>query len=457
MIKSIRIRNFKSHLDTNEMEILPLTLLMGPNSSGKSAILQSLLLLRQTADSRDLERSLQTDGAYVSLGPYRDFVFNHNVRREINISLVLKPEKPVTWRAKRFEGKRVFRRLLEVIPDQIITDVTFGVGAPMQVSALKTAFIINDELLGNIVLRKERGARGAYSGIAQRNNESVTFMPQKKAKFYDMHQSAKALIKFASFIRASELDYNLTRLLTYVTSVFETAASNIVYIGPLRVEAERLYMAAGERPQDVGTAGEDTINVLLVGRREKKQVELRKKVNKWMSELGIAYELKLRQLGGPYFQLYLTDWHTGVKVNLTDVGFGASQLLPVIVEGYYAPSGSLIIAEQPEIHLHPKAQALLADLFIDIIKQDKKLLIETHSEHLLARVQRRIAEKEIDCNSIAIYYCQPSENGTEVRRIWLDEYGQLKPEGLPEAFFDESYRESKAHMEAIIKSKAESK
>ena len=97
----------------------------------------------------------------------------------------------------------------------------------------------------------------------------------------------------------------------------------------------------------------------------------------------------------------------------------------VIVEGYYAPRGSLLIAEQPEIHLHPNAQTRLADLFIDIASENKKLLIETHSEHILMRIQRRIAEKAIPCSDVAVYYCEPTSEGTTVKRIGLDGFGRF--------------------------------
>ena len=140
-----------------------------------------------------------------------------------------------------------------------------------------------------------------------------------------------------------------------MTSQFEVLASSIFYIGPLREEPAVLYSGVFERPQDVGTAGEDAAAVLWVGRGEKKQRELRRKVESWMNKFEMAKNIQFKKLG-PFFQIWVTDWYTNVKSNLTDVGFGSSQLFSVIVEGYYAPEKSLIIAEQPEIHLHPKAQ-----------------------------------------------------------------------------------------------------
>ena len=102
-------------------------------------------------------------------------------------------------------------------------------------------------------------------------------------------------------------------------------------------------------------------------------------------------------------------------LDIPDVGFGISQVLPILVEGMMAPPSSTIIMEQPEIHLHPKMQAELADLFIDILQLQTKrkssikkyLIIETHSEYIIKRIRRRIAEGVISPKHVAIYFVNP--------------------------------------------------
>jgi len=416
--------------------------------------------MKQTADSRDIQKSVQVDGTYVSLGAFQEFVFKHNKETELKFTISFTPERELLWRAARermvreLRGKKgvyVRRPLLAVVPDIIKVEVTFVMGAYEQTVTKKTKYTITDKTIGTFVIEKIRGKRGAYSGFVTNSHEEETkFTPLKKSKFYDMSQSPK-LLGYVPFSQ-SELGFNLSRFLNYITRSFEIVISNIIYLGPLREEPAPLYGAASERPQDVGTAGEDAATVLWVGRGEKKQIELRRKVEKWMEEFEIARNIKLHKLG-PFFQVLLKDWHTGIMCNLTDVGFGASQLLPVIVAGYYAPEKSLMIAEQPEIHLHPKAQTMLADLFIDISRENKKIIVETHSEHLLMRLQRRIADGSIDSDMVSIYYCEPTRGGTKVRRIEVNKYGQLS-EDLPEGFFEESYLESKEHLKAIVNKKA---
>ena len=456
MIRSINIENFKSIEKSGEIEIAPITLIMGPNSSGKSAILKPLLLMKQTADSRDVQRSVQVDGTYVELGLFHQFAYNHDDRKEVSFTITFTPKSSLLWRTAKKEiimrkrSKYVTRSLLEIVPEKIVVEVAFGSGAYQETITKKVSYTLTDNILGKIFIQKTRGAKGAYSGLAMQGNEITRFTPQRKSKFYDIIQSPKVIGLVP--ISRSELGYNLPRLLSYLTRSFEIIISKIVYLGPLREEPEPLYGASSERPQDVGKAGEDAPSVLWIGRGEKKQIELKKKVEKWMNEFEIARTIKLHKLG-PFFQMFLTDWHSGIKSNLPDIGFGASQLLPVIVAGYYAPEESLLIAEQPEIHLHPKAQTKLGDLFIDISNHNKQLLVETHSEHILMRIQRRVADKTISNKRVALYYCEPSKRGTSVRRINLDEYGQLQSD-LPPSFFEESYLESKAHLEAMIARKS---
>src|SRR5438876_4965113 len=106
MLDRIRIRNFKSLSDTGDLKIKPLTFLLGPNSAGKTSILQALLLLRQTIDSRDMKNPLIINGSYVTLGSYRDLIFKHDIHNRLGIELGLAPRGPAN-----FAYLREFREL----------------------------------------------------------------------------------------------------------------------------------------------------------------------------------------------------------------------------------------------------------------------------------------------------------------------------------------------------------
>jgi hypothetical protein len=229
----------------------------------------------------------------------------------------------------------------------------------------------------------------------------------------------------------------------------------LFYLGPLREFPQRSYVISGQAPSDVGVRGERSAEVLWFASRTKKQrQQMLENINRWVKEFGIAKEVRLQRLGkSNQYQVLFVDAATDLPVNIADVGFGASQLLPIIVQGFYAPPGSVMLIEQPEIHLHPKAQATLGDLLMEVVKAgDRQIIVETHSEHLLARIQRRIAEQKFSHEQVAIYYFEPTPNGTKIHRLELDEYGQLV-EPIPEGFFEEGWREALAQIVAIGKRK----
>ena len=139
--------------------------------------------------------------------------------------------------------------------------------------------------------------------------------------------------------------------------------------------------------------------------------------------------------------------------NIYDVGFGVSQVLPIIAEGFYAPPGSLILIEQPEIHLHPGLQSQMGDLLIDIARSNKKLIIETHSEHLLLRIQRRITEGSLKPDDVAVYFFTYTDEGSKIERIHINDLGRF--ENWPAGFFEEDVEESFAITKAFLNRKKE--
>ena len=122
------------------------------------------------------------------------------------------------------------------------------------------------------------------------------------------------------------------------------------------------------------------------------------------------------------------------KVTLADMGYGLAQFLPVLVHCYYAPEGSTLILEQPGMHLHPKAQADLADLLIEVItERNLQILVESHSEHLLTRLQLSIAEQKITANETSLYFCENENGVSTIKSLDVDELGNIK--NWPKNFF----------------------
>lgn len=182
----------------------------------------------------------------------------------------------------------------------------------------------------------------------------------------------------------------------------------INHVSPLRAHPKRYYFLDKTNVNAVLDSfdGNSLTEILL------ENEVIKRKVNDWLSNFGLKIDVNTIQ---DVIHKLKVNQHN-LDLDITDVGFGISQILPIIVQGFLSFNHSLTMIEQPEIHLHPKMQADLADLFIDIIKAEegtkKYLLIETHSEYLLRRLRRRISEKHkgISSKDIAIYFIHPKSS-----------------------------------------------
>ena len=139
-----------------------------------------------------------------------------------------------------------------------------------------------------------------------------------------------------------------------------------------------------------------------------------------------------------------------IKVTLADIGYGVAQFLPVLVLSYYVPIGSTLILEEPGTHLHPKAQADIADLLIEVVNErNLQILVESHSEHLLTRLQRRIAEEKISSDQTALYFCENKNGSSKPIPLDLDELGNIK--NWPKNFFGDEMGDLFAMTKAQMK------
>ena len=176
---------------------------------------------------------------------------------------------------------------------------------------------------------------------------------------------------------------------------------------------------------------------------------------KALKELGLidSFRLNAISVDRGYSEVLVKKSTNSAEVLITDVGFGVSQVLPILVLCYYIPKGATLILEQPEIHLHPSVQAGLADVFIDVIKtRNLQIIIESHSEHLLRRLQRRIAEEKdgFTNKDTALYFCKMDEQGdSELVPLEIDPYGNIC--NYPDDFFGDEMGDIFAMNKAAIK------
>lgn len=434
MIENWHIKNFKSLNDSKKINIKPITFLVGPNSSGKTSFLQSILMLRQTVESKDLKSALILQD-YIDLGSFKDVVWKHDLNNIISINF--------SDSNSNYEFDFAFKKGNEKI--YLKRYRTFG-----EYHGELGKFNYDLEV-------NERGNNRYYMKVLDHpvfkgKNYKVNF-----SKFYRKRLNLLRLIEFSVedgdlLNKSKKIENYLTRNLEKVKfsaflveqeSNLENVFKNIFHVGPLRQEPKRVYTASGAFPSEVGKSGEWVVEKLVSIKDSQENVK------KWFNDFEIASDFKVAELkeGSKRYELIIKEFYTGEWVNLVDVGFGASQILPIIVEGFISKD-SLILIEQPEIHLHPKAQATMGDLLIDISSnQNNKIIIETHSDLVISRICTRIAKGDFKSSDVAIYYFNPTENGTEIIDVSINENGQY--ENFPDGFFEERYEEAMATADAV--------
>lgn len=233
----------------------------------------------------------------------------------------------------------------------------------------------------------------------------------------------------------------LSVLTMLASSGFRTFLKSMVYIGPLREYPERFYILSDNLSKQVGKSGKMLPDILF------KNPNILNQLNKQLARFGLGYELKVSPLtveddgNTDFFALRLIDKYTGVNVSLADVGFGISQVLPIIVQSMLSRESTLLI-EQPEIHIHPRLQAELGSLLAECIKPpfDNQFIIETHSEHLMLRLQKLIRKGELNPDDVSVIYVDRGSDGSKCLHLRLDEEGDFIDE-WPNGFFEEDFNE----------------
>ena len=443
MLKELSLKNFKSWKSIDKMRIAPITGLFGTNSSGKSSIFHSLLLLKQTLESSDRSLALHFGGErdYVELGSFRDAIYKHatknsltfgflwELRQDLVINNPNNPDAPLL-----FEGREMAfsTEIISTEKKQLrVREFSYTLGK--QKFSLKHKKGNQYSLPANVDFRFVRVPGRAWP------------LPQP--------------FKFHGFPDQAVTYYQNSGFLPDLQQQVEDLFSRIYYLGPLREHPKRRYLWAGGEPDDVGVRGERTIDAILasyksgsyisLGKRKRKKT-LEERVAYWLRELGLIDSFRVSSIGGEETGLYEVKVKRGfqsAEVSITDVGFGVSQLLPVLVLCYYVPEGSTILLEQPELHLHPSVQMGLTDVFIDVMKnRHVQIILESHSEHLLSRLQRRMAEGGLKQQDVALYFCSAGVEGSELRPLKPDDFGNIL--NWPKDFFGDRFGETVAIQEA---------
>lgn len=245
-------------------------------------------------------------------------------------------------------------------------------------------------------------------------------------------------------------------------------AASVRYLGPLRDEPKSLYpLSPTADPSDVGLKGEHTAAVLELHKNRPIRYiptsafasdevvpapitrSLEAAVVDWLQYLGVADSIQSHDKGKFGHELVVSIAGGTRHHDLTHVGVGVSQVLPILVASLLADSDTTLVFEQPELHLHPKVQTLLADFFLSMTQLGKQCIIETHSEYLVSRIRFRTAaamKSNPWLDAVKVYFVERDADGSSFRDVAINEYGAIQD--WPDGFFDQNQREAESILRA---------
>lgn len=538
MIKSLSFKNYKAFSD-GKINLKPITILLGANSSGKSSILQLFLLLQQTINNNEqYESALKLNGQFINLGEDENLLKDQDKDQKLGFSFdfenseynrdlkekteVLRREIREIWMIingllNYLENRRTnifdynsadfeYHDNIEVIVDKtekiliefqkadisdsfykefwLKSDVRYYLGRrfkynvgdlrKIKIQEYKDLFYIYSSLK-DIKFRKlsieyefaynQKTKRLQISKYSIKIKKETLICISKSEDLYKLHSDIfdneildkypipsdyisfnglELFIKDQRIINVNVFEYEKSYSSIFLNNIFNLFSdcyeliestferSKINHVGPLRAFPQRYYFLDEANVKlSLNSSSGNTLAEIL-----KKNKNINSRINEWLKifELNVSvkefkdiiHNIKIKQ--------------NKLDLDITDVGFGISQILPILVQCFMSEENSLTLIEQPEIHLHPKMQASLADLFVEIVKsrEDCKsfLIIETHSEYILKRLRRRISEGKIKSSDVAIYFISPrnSKNRTaQIKEINISNNGSFD---WPEDFYN---------------------
>lgn len=437
MLTHLHIKNFKAWKDTGPIRLAPLTVIFGANSAGKSSLGHLLLALQQTARSTDRKRALHLgdSSALIDLGTFADCLHGHDLGQSLKFELGWTLPKPLEVRdplapSNRYQGDHL----------QLAVEWVAGKLQQPEVRAMHYALSKGGECVLDVAMQRDDERK--FSLKSERYGFKMAdgrkWPLEEPEKFYRLSDITTARFKNAGFMA----DFALAT---------EFCLDRLSYLGPLRNHPQRIYQWSGETPASVGQMGEYTIAAILAaqsdgrllnrGPRRAKQ-GFSEFIAAWLKDLGVIHDFSVRPVaeGRKEYEVLVRTHGQAPPVKITDVGFGVSQVLPALVQAFYCPPNSTVWMEQPEIHLHPQVQAELADVLISATQAREngkerhvQLIVESHSEHFLNRLQRRVAEGTVRPEDVAVYFCRRAGSATELEPLRLNMFGEI--ENWPENFF----------------------
>jgi predicted ATPase len=398
-ITRIAVEGFKSIARRQEIEIAPLTILAGANSSGKSSIMQPLLMLKQTLDARYDPGPLKIDG--------------DNVRFSSNDQFL----------SKNGDAARKAILTVEITSDDRRYTVRFRKKGALEFELEQTSTV-----------------RGKL--LTLRPDMSETEIRSQ----FDLAESGNNLtVLRAGFL----LNVGLISGTPVTSQWIEPFLRRLLHVPSLRGTKSRVYNVAAPGPSFPGTFDDYVASV--IHHWESHDHDKYDALNIDLRRVGLTQKVHAHKFNDASIELQVPRLMEGDPsdiLNIADVGFGVSQVLTVLVSLRTADNGQLVYLEEPEIHLHPRAQAKLADILADAAKRGVRVVAETHSSLLLRAVQTLLAKGDLDPELVRLHwFTRDTEGVTQVSSAKPDANGAFGD--WPEDFGDVALRSEQEYLDAV--------
>lgn len=459
-ILELRIENYKRFQNEKFELDRDIILLYGENSSGKSSLLKAIGGAKQTFGPENAYDTWAAQGEIADLGDYSDFIHNHNTNLKFKIGLSIpNPSTPYfLFLQEEFDGFSI-----DFTYDHNKT-VESAKLYSIEVSAFKTKENQTTEHT-QLFMAERHKTQPSFSLRCSDEGARLINETSKKYKFLGSDTNPKTFSQATSIQIKNAFDMSLAatkqgealnlnangiklEIFNRYVQILKREFKRIHYLGPLRMSPSRGYKKKLHE-LSVGTNGEQTPTILYYmqqahersnGKTKKEEgYNQWERFSRWFSLIFKERAIKCEKSGSTIKVGLCRDGRTD---SIQDIGFGYSQIIPIIAQSAVMAPGETLIIEQPELHLHPKAQVELAKFIVEAKRYGIRFLIETHSEHILKGLQLAISENNkrknphIKNTDIGIIYFSDSESAS-YKKLELDEWGEIIG-GWPKGFFDES-------------------
>ncbi|MED4454874.1 DUF3696 domain-containing protein [Metabacillus fastidiosus] len=428
MINSFEIKNFKGYEGINDFELNGITIVSGTNNSGKSSLLQAIYLITQNKTINCPVLALDEE---IGLGGFSD-ILNKTASNYDTIELSFGMDDELIENTMfnylhvrlAYKNAHTFEKL-EV----------FDLGDDPVLDHMLVEYELDDERIYQLTLQLMDISSGYIYSVSGEKDKGYCYLngiTPEPILYFDNEFKTKDI--------CSDVFDQIRKVLSEINK------SNIHYIKAFRMNDFTEKNVSNHR--NIGISGQYTAEIIELKWNQNMDFVDKNGIpykfsslfDYWVQTLlGEEYKIRSKVLDKGKFKIIIEEISSGLEFELSQVGFGISQILPILTMILTSKRNDMILIENPEVHLHPKLQALFVDLCVFALKHNRKLVIETHSEHIINRVRLNIKKDQRLLEKINILFFEKNQGSIQYTDIEISEDGKI--DYWPKGFFDQSYHD----------------